>query len=156
MKIALGMDHRGVNMGRSLMDHLSQHGHTVELLGPCEAESCDYPDVTWPVAVAVAAGEADRGVLICGTGIGASIAANKVPGIRAALVHDEHSAEMSRRHNDANVLCLPADSLSNEQAGRIAEVWLEAPFDGGRHERRVRKISAMERGENPVGEEVTK
>ncbi len=151
MKIALGMDHRGVDVGRVLTTALPGEGHEVQVLGPCDADSCDYPDVTWPVAKAVAAGEADRGILICGTGIGASIAANKVAGIRAALVHDETTAELSRRHNDANVLCLAGDVLTDdEQILRIVNVWLATPFDGGRHARRVKKIAAIERGENPI------
>ncbi len=150
MRIAIGMDHRGVDVGRALTDYLPGRDHVVDVLGPCHDDSCDYPDVTWPVARAVAAGDADRGILICGSGIGASIAANKVAGIRAALVHDEDAAELSRRHNDANVLCLAGDRLTNEQVYRIVDVWLETPFDGGRHERRVNKITAIERGENPV------
>ena len=99
----------------SLTDYLPGRDHVVDVLGPCHDDPCDYPDVTWPVARAVAAGDADRGILICGSGIGASIAANKVAGIRAALVHDEDAAELSRRHNDANVLCLAGDRLTNEQ-----------------------------------------
>ncbi len=150
MRIAIGMDHRGVAVGRALTEYLPTRDHEVDVLGPCNDDSCDYPDVTWPVARAVAAGAADRGILICGTGIGASIAANKVSGIRAALVHDEVTAELSRRHNDANVLCLAGDLLSKEQVHRIVDVWLDTPFDGGRHERRVNKITAIERGENPV------
>jgi ribose 5-phosphate isomerase B len=151
MKIALGMDHRGVKAGRALIEHLSGAGHETEVLGPCSREPCDYPDVAWLVSRAVATGDAQRGILICGTGIGASIAANKVPGIRAALAHDEASAELSRRHNDANVLCLAGDELSDEQVFAIVDRWLASPFDGGRHERRVNKIAAMERGEDPVG-----
>ena len=147
MKIALGMDHRGVEIGRALMDHLSRTGHEALLLGPCDGDSCDYPDVTYPVARAVVDGEAERGILICGTGVGASIAANKVGGIRAALVHDETTAELSRRHNDANILCLAGDSNTNERVFRLVDVWLEAPFDGGRHARRLDKIKALERSE---------
>ena len=151
MKIALGMDHRGVDVGRVLTVDLPGQGHEVQVLGPCDQDTCDYPDVTWPVARAVAAGEVDRGILVCGTGIGASIAANKVPGVRAALVHDETTAELSRRHNDANVLCLAGDALTDEaRILRIVNVWLATPFDGGRHARRVDKIAAIERGENPV------
>lgn len=150
MKIALGMDHRGVELGKALLEHLPTLGHEAVVLGPCDDASCDYPDVVWPVAQAIANGEADRGILVCGTGIGASIAANKVPGIRAALVGDEETAELSRRHNDANVLCLAGNSASRDHAFRIVSVWLASPFDGGRHERRIRKIEAIERGENPV------
>jgi ribose 5-phosphate isomerase B len=150
MKIALGMDHRGVKAGRALMTHLPKAGHEVAVLGPCSGEPCDYPDVAWLVGRAVATGKAQRGVLVCGTGIGASIAANKIPGIRAALAHDEATAQLSRGHNDANVLCLAGDELADEQLFAIVDRWLASPFDGGRHERRVRKIAAIERGEDPV------
>jgi RpiB/LacA/LacB family sugar-phosphate isomerase len=150
MRIALGMDHRGVRAGRVLLEHLPRAGHEVVALGPTEGDSWDYPDVAWLVGRAVADGEAERGILICGTGIGASIAANKVPGVRAALAHDEAAAEMSRRHNDANVLCLAGDELSDEQICAVTDRWLAGAFEGGRHERRVRKIAAIERGENPA------
>ena len=151
MKIALGMDHRGVDVGRLLTAHLPGEGHEVQVLGQCDGESWDYPDVAWAVARAVADGVAERGILICGTGIGASIAANKVAGVRAALVGDPAAAELSRRHNDANVLCLAGDALTDDtQILRIVAAWLAAPFDGGRHARRVNKIAAIERGENPV------
>ncbi len=151
MKIALGMDHRGIDVGEMLAAHLPGEGHEVQVLGQCDGESCDYPDVTWAVARAVADGEVERGILICGTGVGASIAANKVAGIRAALVGDSTTAELSRRHNDANVLCLAGDALSDDtRILRIVDAWLAAPFDGGRHARRVNKIAAIERGENPV------
>lgn len=151
MKIALGMDHRGVDVARVLAERLPGEGHEVAMLGVCDGESCDYPDVTWPVARAVADGEADRGILICGTGIGASIAANKVAGVRAALVHDVTTARLSRQHNDANVLCLAGDALVDDaQTLGIVNAWLETSFEGGRHARRVNKIAAIERGENPV------
>ncbi len=150
MRIALGMDHRGVKAGRALMTRLLETGHEAVVLGPCSGEPCDYPDVSWLVGQAVATGDCQRGILICGTGIGASIAANKVAGIRAALVHDEAAAELSRRHNDANVLCLAGDELSDEQVFGIVDRWLASPFDGGRHERRVKKIAAIEHGEDPV------
>ncbi len=151
MKIALGMDHRGLDVGRLLTAQLPGEGHEVQVLGQCDGESWDYPDVTWAVARAVADGEADRGILVCGTGIGASMAANKVAGVRAALVADVTTAELSRRHNNANVLCLAGDALTDDQLLlRIVAAWLAAPFDGGRHARRVDKIAAIERGENPV------
>ena len=151
MKIALGMDHRGVDVARMLADRLPDNGHDVVMLGSCDGESCDYPDVTWSVAKSVAAGETERGIVICGTGIGASIAANKVAGVRAALVHDETAARLSRAHNDANVLCLAGDALSEDtEILRIVNAWLVTTFEGGRHARRVKKIAAIERGENPV------
>ena len=133
MKIALGMDHRGVDVGRVLTTALPGEGHEVQVLDSCDEDSCDYPDVTWPVAKAVAAGEADRGILVCGTGIG-----------------DETTAERSRRHNEANGLCLAGDGLTDdEQILRIVTVWLATPFDGGRHARRVNKIAAIERRSRP-------
>ena len=151
MKIALGMDHRGVDVARMLAERLPDDGHDVVVLGSCDGEPCDYPDVTWSVAKAVAAGERDRGIIICGTGIGASIAANKVAGVRAALVHDEATALLSRQHNDANVLCLAGDALTEDtEILRIVNTWLATTFEGGRHARRVNKIAAIERGENPV------
>ena len=151
MKIALGTDHHGIEIGQVLVRHLRAEGHEVVSLGECRGEPCDYPDNAFLVARAVADGEAQRGILICGTAIGMSIAANKVPGIRAALVHNEAAAEISRRHNDANVLCLSGDTTPLQQVPKIVDAWLDTPFDGGRHERRVRKIMAIERGENPAG-----
>ncbi len=151
MKIALGMDHRGVDVARVIAERLPDGGHEVAVLGACDGEQCDYPDVTWAVAQAVAAGVMDCGIVICGTGIGASIAANKVAGVRAALVHDVTGAELSRQHNDANVLCLAGDALTDDtQILAIVNAWLAASFEGGRHARRVNKIAAIERGENPV------
>ncbi len=151
MKIALGMDHRGADVARVLAERLPDDGHEVVVLGSSDGEPCDYPDITWFVAKAVAAGEADRGIIICGTGIGASIAANKVAGVRAALVHDETTARLSRQHNDANVLCLAGDALTEDtEIFRIVNAWLATTFEGGRHARRVNKIAAIERGENPV------
>ena len=150
MKIALGTDHHGIEIGQVLVQHLRAEGHEVARLGECRGEPCDYPDNAFLVARAVADGEAQRGILICATAIGMSIAANKVPGIRAALVHDEAAAEISRRHNDANVLCLSGDTTPLQQVPKIVDTWLDTPFDGGRHERRVRKIMAIERGENPA------
>ncbi len=153
MRVALGSDHRGVDQVRALQRYLPAAGHEVVVLSACDGEPCDYPDVSYAVSRAVTAGDAQRGILVCGTGIGACIAANKVPGIRAALVHDEVSAELSRRHNDANVLCLAGDLLSEDHVKGIVERWLKAPFDGGRHERRIRKITAIEQGQDPQKKE---
>jgi ribose 5-phosphate isomerase B len=150
MKIYMGADHRGAEVLSHLRDVLTQSGHEVALVEQREDGICDYPDTAYPVAVKVANGSADRGILICGTGIGMSIAANKVDGIRAAVVHDEISADMSRRHNDANILCLPADLLGNIMVAKIVETWLETEFDGGRHARRVNKVHAIERGIDPA------
>ncbi len=151
MKIALGADHRGTDALRAVMDTLVEQGHEPLTLGVCQDRSCDYPDMAYPVASAVANGQADRGILICGSGIGMSIAANKVKGVRAALVHDEVGAEVSRRHNDANVLCLPADMIGVRVIEQIVTTWLRTEFEGGRHERRVQKIQAIEMGLDPSG-----
>lgn len=150
MKIAIGADHRGTDALLAIRDSLTAGGHTLMMLGVCRDRSCDYPDMAYPVAKAVASGEADRGILICGSGIGMSIAANKVDGVRAALVHDQVSAEVSRRYNDANVICIPADMLGARVIDRIVLAWLRTEFEGGRHGRRVRKIMAIEAGQDPT------
>jgi len=150
MKIALGSDHRGVMAANALVGHLRPEGHEVEVLGETSGRSCDYPDSAWQVCQAVSSGRADRGILLCGTGIGMCIAANKVPGIRAALAPDELSARLSRSHNDANVLCLSADLIGQTLVKRIVDLWLNTPFDGGRHQRRLGKIQLIERGVNPA------
>jgi len=159
MKIVIGSDHRGVEAKRRLVASLHGLGHDVEDLGTNALESCDYPDFAYQVAVRVARGEADRGILICGTSIGMCIAANKVRGVRAASCQDSITAEMSRRHNDANVLCLSADLLGEELMERMARIFLETPFEGGRHARRVEKIKQIEQeqlgasnGEHATGE----
>lgn len=149
MKIALGSDHRGAEAVRALLPQLQAKGHEVVILGDCKGMACDYPDHAWTVGSAVGRGEYDRGILICGTGIGMSIAANKIHGVRAALVQDEVTAEISRRHNDANVLCLSGDMTPLQNLPGIVNAWLNTPFEGGRHERRVQKIAAIENGENP-------
>ena len=113
-------------------------------MGAKDSDPVDYPDVASLVGHAVSRGEVDRGVLICGTGLGMCIAANKVPGVRAASCHDDLTAEMSRRHNDLNVLCLSADMLGERLMDRMVEIWLNTPFEGGRHTRRVEKILALE------------
>jgi ribose 5-phosphate isomerase B len=150
MKIALGSDHRGAEAVSELVEHLKGAGHEPVILGLCTGEPCDYPDNAYLVGRAVSGGQADLGILVCGSGIGMSMAANKMPGIRAALAHDEPAAEMSRRHNDANVLCLSGDRLSKAHACAIADAFLSATFEGGRHARRVNKMTAIERGENPA------
>jgi ribose 5-phosphate isomerase B len=150
MKLALSADHRGVGATRSLADRLRSQGHEVVVLGSMSGETCDYPDPAYTVGHAVARGEAERGILLCGSGIGMSIAANKVKGVRAALVHDELTAEMSRSHNDANVVCMSADLLGQRLIEKIVDIWLSTPFQGGRHERRVKKIHAIENGTDPA------
>ncbi len=149
MKIALGSDHRGSQMAQALLTQLRAEGHQVTVLGECSGSMCDYPDVAWVVASAVADGKAERGILICGTGIGMCIAANKLKGIRAALAQDELSAQLSRTHNDANVLCLSADLIGQTLVKRIVDVWFRTGFDGGRHERRLHKIVKIENGQDP-------
>jgi ribose 5-phosphate isomerase B len=144
MKIALGSDHRGFEVKRRIAAVLQQMGHEVEDVGPHSKDSVDYPDYAFKVALAVSAGRAQRGVLICGTGIGMCIAANKVKGVRAAPCHDSITAEMSRRHNDANVLSLSADLLGEELIERMLRIWLETEFESGRHARRVEKITRFE------------
>ena len=150
MKVAIAADHRGASMIAHVVQLLQQHGCEVVECSPASTRMCDYPDMAFPVAQAVAAGAAERGILICGSGIGMSIAANKVKGVRAALVHDEIGAEISRRHNDANVLCLPADLLGVKLVERIVAMWINAGFEGGRHARRVAKIAAIEDGRDPT------
>ncbi len=149
MKIALGADHRGYDICARLADKLRLQKHEPELVEGFGAERCDYPIPAARVAKAVAEARADVGILVCGTGIGVSIAANKVPGVRAALVSDELSAQLSRTHNDANVLCLSGDLLSEQVIDRIVEVFLATSFEGGRHERRRRQIDAIEAGKDP-------
>ena len=149
MRISLGSDHRGVSLVQSFVAQLRGAGHDPVVLGECSGAPCDYPDIAWLVANSVARGEADRGILVCGTGIGMCIAANKVDGIRAALASDELSAQLSRSHNDANVLCLSADLIGPILAKRIVDVWMSTSFEGGRHERRLSKITRIEHGENP-------
>jgi len=150
MKIAIAADHRGHVVKEKIAVLLNEQGHQVLDMGVNSAKSCDYPDCAYPAAKAVAENRVDRAILICGSGIGMTICANKIPGIRAALCHDELTAQMSRRHNNANVLCLASDVLGEELIRRIVVSWLATDFDaGGRHERRVRKIGWIEQGKDP-------
>jgi ribose 5-phosphate isomerase B len=151
MKIAVGSDHRGYDVKRRVVVLLQTLGHDVTDYGPAGSESVDYPDYAFQVAGAVRDGRVERGILICGTGIGMCIAANKVPGVRAAPCHDSITAEMSRRHNNANVLCLSADLLGDELIDRMVRIWLETDFEGGRHARRVDKIARFEAGQQENG-----
>ena len=147
MKIALACDHGGFRLKEVIKAYLEELGIEYVDYGAYSEESVDYPDFAHKAAKGIVNGEADRGIFICGTGIGISIAANKVKGIRAALCYNIFAAEMSRRHNDANVLCFGGRVLGEELAKAIVKVWLETPFDGGRHERRVNKISEIEENE---------
>ncbi|HHN78656.1 MAG TPA: ribose 5-phosphate isomerase B [Phycisphaerales bacterium] len=149
MKIAVSADHRGRVFAEQIGQMLEQLGHEVLQWAPPEGESCDYPDKAAAVGRAVATGDADCGVLVCGTGIGMSIAANKIRGVRAALVHDELTAGLAKSHNNANVLCLSGDLLGERKVSAIVEKWLNTEFEGGRHQRRIDKIAEIERGELP-------
>lgn len=144
MKVAVGSDHRGIETRALIAAAIEESGHTVIDMGTHSTESCDYPDIAAVVARAVASGEADRGVLTCGTGIGVSIAANKINGIRAAVCHDTRTARLSRNHNDANILCLSGDVLTADQIREIAGTWFAEQFEGGRHTRRIEKIHQLE------------
>lgn len=145
MKIALGADHRGYLAKSRIREMLIEAGREVVDFGTKSTKAVDYPDPACAAASAVQGGECDVGVLFCGTGIGMSITANKIHGIRAAVCHDELTAEMSRRHNNANILCLPADLVGDALMRRIVEVWLKTSFEGGRHERRIAKIADIEK-----------
>ncbi|MFT3878291.1 MAG: ribose 5-phosphate isomerase B [Gemmatales bacterium] len=141
MRIAIAGDHRGFELKKRLIASLTKQGNTVEDKGTSGPESCDYPDLAFIVGESVGQGHADRGILICGTGIGMCIAANKVLGVRAANCHDLITAELSRRHNDANVLCLSGDLLGEDMVERVVKVWLTTDFEtNSRHSRRVDKI----------------
>ena len=149
MKIALGADHAGLETKKAIHTELTRLGHEVTSFGAEDGTLVDYPDPAREVAESVAKGTVERGILVCGTGMGVSIAANKVRGIRAALVHDEYTTIMSRAHNDANVLCLGGRTMDEEKAVGLVGLWLKTKFEGGRHQRRVDKVSRMEteRGE---------
>jgi ribose 5-phosphate isomerase B len=146
MRIAIGSDHRGVAAKIRLMGLLERMGNEVVDCGCHNDEAVDYPDIAADVARQVSHAKADRGILLCCTGVGMAIAANKLPGVRAATCHDEVTAEMSRRHNDLNVLCLSAEMIGPEVQDKLIRTWLETPFEGGRHARRVAKIAALECG----------
>lgn len=145
MKVAIGADHRGYHAKANIRAMLEELKLEVIDYGTDSSKPVDYPDPAFSAAQAVQSGECELGVLICGTGIGMSITANKLRGIRAALCHDELTAEMARRHNNANILCLAADLVGDALMRRIVEVWMKTPYEGGRHERRVQKIYDIER-----------
>lgn len=148
MRIAVGSDHRGVSLRAKLVDLLHSLGEEVVDVGKDDLDNVDYPDVAEVVARKVSRQEVDRGILICGTGLGMCIVANKLPGVRAAPCHDSVTAELSRRHNDLNVLCLPGDMMSEKLLDRLVEIWLHTPFEGGRHARRLEKVAQLERNGN--------
>ena len=145
MKIVICSDHGGFELKLRLIPFIEEMGHTVTDFGCCSEASVDYPDMAFPMAEAVAAGEYERGIAICGTGIGVSICCNKVKGIRCALCGDVLSAELTRRHNDSNVLAMGGRIIGPETAKAITRVWLDTGFDGGRHENRINKITEYEK-----------
>jgi ribose 5-phosphate isomerase B len=142
MKIAIASDHAGFRYKRLIIEHLERLGHDVVDYGTDSAESCDYPDFIRPCAEAVAAGTAERGIVLGGSGNGEAIVANRVPGVRCALVFSEDTARWGRSHNDANVIAIGERTVSEELCLRLVDIWLSTPFDGGRHQRRIDKIEA--------------
>lgn len=144
MKIAIASDHRGFAIKGKILALIGELGHTAVDMGTDSSESVDYPDFAAKVAQSISEKSVDRGILICGTGMGMCITANKFPGVRACTCHDDLTAEMSRRHNDANVLCLSADLLGDRLVNRMVEIWLKTEFEAGRHARRVEKIGKIE------------
>ena len=144
MKIAMGCDHGGFDLKETVKEHLVAQGHEVTDCGCYNTDSCDYPDFGAAAAKAVASGECERGIVICTTGIGISISANKIKGIRCALCSEAQSAEMTRRHNDANVLAMGAGMIGVNAAKKIVDTFLTTEFEGGRHQRRVDKMMALE------------
>ncbi len=145
MKIAIAADHGGLNLKNEIKNYLKANGYEVVDFGTDSTESCDYPDYALPAAEAVARGECQMGILVCSTGIGVSIVANKVPGVRCAHCHDTYCAEFTRLHNDANMLALGERVVGTGYALKIVEIFLKTEFEGGRHRRRVDKITAVEK-----------
>lgn len=145
MKIAISSDHGGNNLRKEIVNLLNEMSIEYKDFGPHTDDSVDYPDYATPVTAAVISGEADRGILICGTGIGMSITANKIKGIRCALVHDVFSARATRGHNDSNILAMGERIIGPGLAREIARTWLTEEFEGGRHEKRLQKIANLEK-----------
>ena len=152
MRIAIGADHRGYPLKQRLIPWLKAEGYEVTDEGAASTDSVDYPDYASKVAHRVSNGQADRGILVCATGVGMCITANKVHGVRATTVADEYVARLSRQHNDVNVICLSGDRLDEQAAQRIVDTWLETEFEGGRHAVRVEKISDLEQQECQIAE----
>lgn len=146
MKVAIGCDHHGVALKDELVQELTAAGHELFDVGTDSDTSVDYPDIAGSVSRRVRDGQSERGILICGSGIGMSIAANKHDGIRAAVCTDAETAELCRRHNDTNVVCLSGKSVAPNVNKQIVKTWIESPFDGGRHQRRVDKVTEIENG----------
>ena len=144
MKIAVASDHRGVRVKGQILAQIADMGFEALDFGPNEEKSVDYPDYAAKVGEAIANGSIDRGILICGTGMGMCITVNKFRGVRGVSCHDDVTAEMSRRHNNANVMCLSADMLGDKLLNRIVDIWMKTDFESGRHQRRLDKITAIE------------
>lgn len=144
MKIAVACDHGGLTLKNRIAEHLREQGHEVRDFGTYTTDSCDYSDFAAPAARAVASGECERGILVCTTGIGMSIAANKIRGIRCALLSDTVSASLTRRHNDTNMMALGQGIVGDKLATEIVDIWLHTEHEGGRHRRRVNKTMALE------------
>ena len=144
MKIAVACDHGALALKNNIKQHLESQGHEVLDFGTHTPDSCDYPDFAGPAAKAVAAGDCERGIVVCTTGIGVSITANKVKGIRCALLSDLMSARLTRQHNDTNMMAMGAGVVGEKLALEIVDMWLTTPFEGGRHQTRVDKITAIE------------
>lgn len=145
MKIAIACDHGGLNLKNEIIKYLEAHGHTYVDFGTKSTDSCDYPDFALPAAEAVANGVCERGIVVCSTGIGVSIVANKVPGVRCAHCHDVYCAKYTRLHNNSNVLAMGEKVVGTGYALEIADTFLTTQFEGGRHERRVNKIGEIEK-----------
>ena len=144
MKIAMACDHGGLELKLLIKKHLQDRGFTVKDFGTDSLDSCDYPDYAEPAARAVASGECERGIVVCTTGIGVSIVANKVAGVRCALLSDTVSARMTRLHNDTNMMALGQGIVGQKLALEIVDLWLDTPFEGGRHQKRVDKINRLD------------
>lgn len=147
MKIAIGCDHGGITLKDSIVNYLEERGVQIEDFGTFGTDSVDYPDFAYKVARSVADGKADKGILMCGTGIGISIAANKVNGIRCALCHNTETARLTAMHNDSNILAMGGRVIDADTAVNIVKAWLDTPFEGGRHINRINKISEIEKKE---------
>lgn len=145
MKIAIACDHGALNLKNKIIARLHELGYEVKNFGTDTFDSCDYPDFALPAAESVASGECERGIVVCSTGIGVSIVANKVPGVRCAHCHDTYCAEFTRLHNDSNMIALGEKVVGDGYALKIVETFLSTPFEGGRHQRRVDKITAIEK-----------
>ncbi len=156
MRIAIGADHAGFSLKQRIREYLERQGHQVADYGTASETSCDYPDFAAMAAGAVSSGACERGVLVCGSGVGMCIAANKVPGVRAALAVDVEEVRLARGHNDANVLTLGQRTTSAALAEKLVDAFLSTPFDGGRHLRRIEKIHAMEHAAPSGQEEIIK